>query len=214
MSTYAELQDQFHRSLFIVIGYMHENDKRDFLSDLIKVIALFYDRSDTFDAEYKGRGMRIVDSSNGKRVLKIEKSSHQCIFGTEIISKGKFSWKLRVKSMYYQQNYWHIYVGVMNLDKIVRHQSFIANTHPERKGCYTFDTTLGRVANESNTMKTFKRKVTKAGDIMDVTLDLDNKIVSCKVNDEDIGVSIKDIETGKYRLVVSLYFDKTEIEIL
>ena len=49
---------------------------------------------------------------------------------------------------------------------------------------------------------------------MDITLDLDNKKVSCAIDGKDIGKSINDIEGGAYRLIVSMYFDKTEVELL
>ena len=60
----------------------------------------------------------------------------------------------------------------------------------------------------------FLRKVTKAGDVMDVTLDLENQTVDCKVNGQDVVASINKLEDGKYRLFASMWFDETELEIL
>ena len=101
----------------------------------------------------------------------------------------------------------------MNIDIAADMNSF-RNSHPERAACCTFDTTLGRVANQKDSSKTFNKKVTKDGDVIDIMLDLENKKVCCKVNDEDIGKSIDNLKDGKYRLVVSMWFDQTELELL
>ena len=108
--------------------------------------------------------------------------------------------------------YFNLVVGVINTNKADMEE--IAEKDPAREGCYTFDVTLGRVVNETNFKQTFKTKVAKAGDTIDITLDLENKKVGCKVNGMDIGIFIENIEDGKYRLLASLYFDKIELELL
>ena len=216
MSTFSSIEDRFDRSLFIVMGYMHDNGKRDFLVDLIKVITTYYNRADDWYPKYKGQKMKILEGSNGTKMHKDTKDRNfECIFGTEVITKGKYKWKIRVNKLNYPNNtFFHILVGVINTNKA--DMEVIADTDPSRPGCYTFDVTLGRVVNQydADSTETFKTKVTKAGDIMDVALDLENKTVGCAVNGTDIGKSIDKIEDGQYRLLVCLFFGETELELL
>ena len=110
-------------------------------------------------------------------------------------------------------DYFHLALGVINAT--TADIKFIANTDPARHGCYTFDVTLGRVVNQTSTFHPhFKTKVTEAGDIIDITLDLENKKVDCKVNEKDVEKSIEKIEDGEYRLLASLFYEETELELL
>ena len=213
MSTFDSIQDRFERSMFIVIGYMHDNGETEFLVDLIKVITTYYHRLDEWCSIYRGKNMKILEGSNNTIFCKTVLWTHECILGTEIISGGRYKWKIRVNKLYYKPNFWHIYTGVINMNKA--NINFKGeNQYVESIGCYTFDTTKGRVVNQSNRSLCFETKVTKPGDIIDITLDLEEKSVRCKVNGTDVGESIKKIEKGQYRLLVSLYFYKTELELL
>ena len=91
--------------------------KTDFLLDLIKIIAEYYVISDKWSEEYKGKDMKILDGSDGAKVLKT-KQNHENIVGTEVISEGMFRWKIRVNKFKYHEGYWHIYIGVINLTNV------------------------------------------------------------------------------------------------
>eukprot|EP01084_Bolivina_argentea_P129037 227962_1 len=139
-----------NRALFIVSGYMHKH-KTELILDLIKIIAIYYDSGDEWSSIHTGINMEIIAGSNNRKVLKKLTGTHECIFGSEVIKEGIYEWSIRVNKLHYPSNCWHIYIGVINTKK--GDMNFIKNTHPERTGCYTFDTTYGRVANESDTKK-------------------------------------------------------------
>ena len=217
MTTFASLKKRFDRSLFIVTGYMYDNGRREFLDDLIRVISKFYHHSDEWCSEYKPKSMRILEESNGTKLLHIGVQGHDCIFGTEIISEGVCSWKMRVNQLYYPfDDYWHLYVGVCKKSEREWEPDWdLPRSAPEKEGCYSFDVTVGKIVKQTEwDFATFNTKVTKSGDIIELTLDLENKKLSCKINDKDVEKSIENIRKGEYRLLVSLYFDKTELELL
>ena len=103
---------------------------------------------------------------------------------------------------------WHIYTGVVNMDVAADVQK-LTNMAPEFKGMYSFDTTLGCVANESNTSTQFQVKTTKAGDVITVRLNLEDQTLSCQVNGQDIGTCITGLPQGGYRLLASMWYDET-----
>ena len=141
MSTFATLKDRFDRALFIATAYMHDLKKREFLSDLIKVIATFYNRWDIWCSDYLGINMRILKDSNDTKLLKTAQQSHECAFGTEVITYGKFTWTIRINKFNYPYDgWWHIYTGVINAD--IADKNSFKDDHPKRAGCYSFDITL------------------------------------------------------------------------
>ena len=215
MSTFSSIEDRFDRSLFIVTGYMHDNGNRDFLLDLIKVITTYYNRSDEWCSKHKGKNMKILEGSNGTKMCKDNDGSRnfECIFGTEVIIKGKYEWKLRVNKLTYPTDtFFHILVGVINTNKA--DMSSMYHRDPATHGCYTFDVTLGEIVNQTNVEQQFTTKVTKSGDIIDVTFDFENKTLYCFINGTDIGTSIKNLQDGEYRLLVCLFFEENELELL
>lgn len=206
---FKSIPDRFDRGVFIVTGYMHDNNQRSFLLDLIKIIVSYYLQRDQWDSKHKGESLSILEET---RLLQTKDRCHACAYGIEEISNSRYEWIIRVnKYKYPVEGYWHIYAGVINTD--IADMAVRANNAPEFAGCYSFDVTKGSIANEKNIYTKFKRKVTKAGDIIEILLDLENKTVCCKINDKDVEESIE-IKEGKYRLLVSLYFDKTELELL
>ena len=208
---FKSIDDRFERALFVVAGYTHENDQEEFLLDLIKIITAYYVQSDEWYSKHMGNCLKILKQT---RLVQTQNKCHGCAFGTEEISNGKYEWKIRVNKYNYAiKGYWHIYVGV--IDTNLADMEKRATNAPEFEGCYSFDVTKGYVVNQRNRSTEFKHKVTNVGDIIEIELDLDNKKVCCKINDKDIGKSIK-IETkdGKYRLLASMYFDKNELELL
>ena len=203
MSTYASLDNRFDRSMFIVMSYMHDNGRRDFLSDLSKLIAMFHVQTDEFCSVYKGHNIIILGGSNSRKIQKINEEDasalidFECAFGSEIITEGRYEWKIRVnKFKYPSEHFWHLFLGVMNT-KVINVSDC---DYPIQSGCYSFDVSKGNVVNQNETNQQFQTKVTKMGDIVDILLDLENKRVSCKINGEDIGKVIKDLDDGEYRL--------------
>ena len=54
----------------------------------------------------------------------------------------------------------------------------------------------------------------QVGDILEITLDLDERTLSFKVNDIDYGVAVSNIKKTKYRLAFTTYREYTEIVLL
>ena len=53
--------------------------------------------------------------------------------------------------------------------------------------------------------------VTKAGDIIEIELNLTKKVLSCKVNGKDVEETISNLKDGKYRLSVHMYMTKQSL---
>ena len=119
---------------------------------------------------------------------------------------------IEVNKYKYTEGYWRVYLGVIKSDRAG--MSFIATIHPERTGCYTFDVFEGNVCDQAHAERTFKTRISDPGDIVEIKLHLELNSVHCKINEKDIGQVITKIEDGKYRLLASIYFDETELEIL
>ena len=163
--------------------------------------------------------MQILEGSDNTKVCKQanEYPHFESIFGTEVISKGTYEWKIRVNKFNYTiSHYYHFYMGVIDVQKADLENVTESNVTVSDGG-YTFDVTLGQVMTtqyEDYAGPRFDTKVTKVGDIVDLTLDLTEKTLSCKINDQPVEKTISSIEEGEYKLIVSMYFGDNELELL
>ena len=206
---FEKLTDRFSRSLFIVKAYMNDNGLREYLLDLIKIITTFYNQSDVFYSKWKGPHMKIIE---GTKVYKEIAGDHdrdpnynqlrkfESIFGTEVISKGVYEWKIRVNKLNYQDGYYNLYVGVINTKICEMSSVFPGNTG--YAGCYRFEV-----------FNLCRPKVTKQGDVVKLILDMPKESLSCEINGICIG-RMRGGANGEYRLMLSLYFAENELELL
>ena len=122
---------------------------------IIKIIAAYYLITDQWSQEYKGGNIKILEGSDDTKIVKTW-TGHQNILGCQVITKGNFTWKIRVNKFKYKPNYWHILVGVVNMDK-VDIKYLIKETFPSELGCYTFDTTDGQILNQDDLGGVFEK---------------------------------------------------------
>lgn len=203
MATFAKLTNRFDQTLFIISAYLHDYKQTEFLMDLMKLIRDFSVASDEWDPRYATEYIKIFSDT----VLSHTRNdSPDSIFGKEIITKGKYEWRVRVTNLNYSQ-FQHkgktdIYIGVCR--RIMRdwHQPWM---EPQELGCYTFNVTNGQVINGKEISDSFDRKVTKSGDTININLDLEKKRLNCFINGEDVGQSIENLKDGEYRLLVCMF---------
>ena len=184
--------------------------------DLLKVITMYNMSVDQWFPVLTGAGAEFTILKDLYATRLVHNSvMHSLAFGTEIVSGGVYNWRIRVNKLKYPSTESvHIYVGVMNVN--IAKMSYMQTVGvPVQTGCYSFEVTMGKVVHEINwAIASFDHKETKPGDIVDLTLDVEKKKVCCAINDQDIGECISEISEGEYRLVVSMYFDETELELL
>ena len=222
MLSCPSVQNRFDRSLFIVEAYLHDNGQRQYLLDLIKVIATFFTGSDNWYSKVKGKHMKILDEPNNTKVVKDPVNGFECVFGTDIISEGINCWKIRVNRLFtdYDINsLYHLFIGVFDDTKgdmkEMSHRDIASDK--TKIGGYIYEVTYGHIFKAGAgglNVNRFETKVSKNGDIVDLTLNLDNKTIDCKINDKDIERTMKDIKDGEYRLCVCMYYGDTELELL
>lgn len=200
------------RAFCIVSAYIHRYCRTLFLLDLIKIIVSYYKMYDEWSQEDKGSHIKILAGLHNTKIFKTF-TCYQSILGIEEISEGKFNWKIRVNKLNYIPGSWHIYLGVMNIN--IQDIGGVVRGNPTTLGCYVFEVTKGVVFNggDRGARATFETRVKKR-DIIEIGLDLNSKSVHCQINGKDIGKYIDKIHDGTYRLLASIYFEETELEIL
>lgn len=176
---------------------------------LILLTISYYASSDEFDVNTRGLNMKL----SGKTTISHTRQGWDGVFGKYVVSFGKYKWKLRVNKFYHGGG-GHIVTGVINT-KIADPMHF-RSTCPSSnaEGCYGFDTSYGTIWNEGDLNTKFELMVTKAGDIIEIELDLEKNRLRCRVNGKDIGKKIWNLKDGDYRLSVHMYYEKTELELL
>ena len=135
-------------------------------------------------------------------------SSHVTIYADPIIdidkAKGKYEWKVKANIGQHGS-----YIGITNhlngrIDTYFYGTSGTANS--DSSYCYaSIGTKMDHTMGGSVDYPQDKPQRYKEGDIITVHLDLDEKSVGFSKNDEYLGIAFENINSGKYRFVISVY---------
>ena len=164
------------------------------------VCLVFYGSSDEWDPEYIPNKMKLEDNC-----ITYIHGYHRYVsaFGKAIVSKGKFHWKFMVEKV--QDKGWYIVIGIWKTKSEDHPPKDTYFTHLGYKSGYAFVADDGKLVTESGGGSSKEYGVScKAGDIIDMFLDLDALTLSFSINDIDYGVAFKNIENTSYRMALDM----------
>ena len=132
--------------------------------------------------------------------------AQRSIYGCEVIESGVYSWKIR----FITEIEW-ICIGIVEDDKqTLQMCASGCNYARQHRGCFI-------LCNEiyfTNNSRDYYDHIADKGTIVTMTLDMDNKSISYKINGKDYGIAYDGLIKKKYRLAITLVDEATEVELI
>ena len=132
------------------------------------------------------------------------------LFGSRVIDKGIYEWKIKFKSMIT----W-ICIGIIVDDENALSLNKINNDYGFNKdeGCFLLNSN-GKMYHSSSLYKEYAKQFQAKDTTITMTLDMDKHSIYYKVNDKDYGLGFNGLYKDKYRLAVTMSGQDDEIELL
>ena len=198
----------------LVWGYVRENERaykiRNMPLDINKVIYLYLKLCDEWNVQHSSQNMKIDKT---RSIIHV-KTSYATAYGDTVVSQGKFVWRLQISSPNDDdtETFESPYIGIIE-DKRLLLKKYRDSAKWDMHGYQLLaggDGSIYTRMTHSKNDKTRKYQCVwmEEGDILEMTLDLNHRTLSFKVNDKDFGIGVSDIKQTKYRLALTL--DKYE----
>ena len=132
----------------------------------------------------------------------------------EEITNGIHQYKFKIISWGGSQDttsFWDVGIGIISLDwcNPDKLKNKCYQEYPEGYGYHT-----SKARAENNSLITRYGTYCKRGDIVTMTVDLENHQIAYKVNDKDLGVAYNQIESKTYRIALYLFNEGAKVQIL
>ena len=137
------------------------------------------------------------------------------MYGCCGVSTGVFTWEMKLKRTASWESVRFAHIGIIE-DKPEVLKSYQNSAHYlDKNGCALHDNgnfLRGSVAiyEGKKYMDGFKNKISN----IIMTLDMDNHTLSYNIDGIDYGVATNQLDKDKYRMVVTFFYNKHEIELL
>ena len=209
------------RSL-LTFGYVNDMEKNNELSNTIppeinEMICSYNRCSDTWDNKYLNKNT-IELTGNRIKSLKHDYTTTS-MYGNVSLSSGIHTWKLRLVKRPKNSSNQQPFVGFIKDDPDILEKFKSSHDWYLDDNGYIYCCGCGTVGYNSTFDSRHKtpRTCREDGDVLYITLDLDEHKIYLSINGEEafVPTSFTNIRKGKYRLVVSIYRAKgTVIELL
>ena len=177
-------------------------------TDINTIIHLFLKFYDHWSQKYSSDKMEIDNNGLSCTVRGKRESS---VFGTTVVETGVFVWRIEIEQAVIDEDDEGPFVGIIVDDPKIL-EKFQNDDGWDNYG-YQLCAVDGAVVPNGSMGGTktwyYGCKWHKTSDILEISLDLNERTLSFKVNDKDYGVAYKDIEKRKYRLVLTSDCDQT-----
>ena len=173
------------------------------INDIIYLYQRIYDE---WSKKYSSDN--VIINNDTKSMLTINTKEYVTAFGSHIVTEGVFKWKIQMQKMTNKPGFGKPpFVGIME-DSEANLKRYKDDCNWDDNG-YQFCAQSGALfcpytEREKKTDK-YECRWMQKGEILHVILDLNDKTLSFKVNDEDFGVAFKNIKHGNYRLAFSTW---------
>lgn len=167
------------------------------------VICSFLRLSDIWNRTYSYKD-GIIDE-NGYTVT-MSTDAYMSMFGLYVVTEGVFKWKIKLIK-WNEDNYGACspYIGIIEDNKEYI-KNYLNDNNWDQYG-YQISSAPARYHRGSGSVVRkcdYTLRWCKQGDILEMTLDLDERTLSFKLNDEDFGVVFSNIVLGSYRLALTV----------
>ena len=192
------------RDRILVAGYLREAENEYKLlsvisKDIVEIVFEYKRICDSWNREYTSSKIEINDEGNQIKV--IGRSLHTA-FGTHIVERGVFEWNIKCDSVKIGSNNSPPFFGLIHDDMaIIKNNKDDAFWCSHKKGGYIWcggDTK--RYGDTQKYRQIFGNQCNKSGDILTITLDLDNRLIGISLNGKFLGNAWTNIRKKKYRL--------------
>lgn len=199
----------------LVAGYVRNMETECRIKNIPKVISeviySFQKFCDEWDDKYSHKNFKIDYVQN---MITCTTDGMMTAYGSHKVESGKFTWRLRLKSYTYcKSGAFPPYVGIIrdNDAELKRYE----NSNGWEDVGYQLSSAPTCFATDGDVAQDYKCSWCKNGDVLEMTLDLDKKLLSFALNGTDYGGAFWDIQEDTYRLAISMLFCQgSEVEIL
>ena len=166
--------------------------------EITDIIYLYQRLLDTWNRKYSHKDITIDENAG---IMKINVAEHVTAYGTLVVSKGVFKWKIKILSTDEGTNA-PSWIGIVEDDESLL-QRYYNNSNWDHNGCQLcggsgslYSKQVGIIKNAMN----YNCRWSEQGDVLEMTLDLDQQKLSFVVNGEDFGVRFENVKLSKYRI--------------
>lgn len=195
------------RKEFLIAGFVKKIEKKYKIKNIPlainDVIALFLRLYDSWNREYSYKDAEIDESG---QIVTMSTGAYMSVFGSYVVTEGVYKWSIKlVKYLEYGEfGAWSPYVGLIEDDEEYIKQ-YLNDNNWDKYG-YQISSAPAQYNRGEGSIATpnFGCRWCKEGDILEITLDLDKRTISFKINDKDYGVGFSNIVLAPYRLALTV----------
>ena len=207
----------------LIFGYVNDMEKKHKFStnippEVSEIICSFNKYGDAWDQTYMNLDKEEESIElDGNRITATDRST-STMYGTVSVSSGSYTWRLKIVAIPSDGNFQQPFIGIIKDDPAILkkhvHSTIWEKGNDDEHG-YMYCCGTGHIGYQYTwfIIKSCKNE----GDILDITLNLDERKIYLTINEEDAIVpdGFENIRLDKYRLVVTIYNAKgTIIELL
>ena len=197
----------------LVAGYVREIENhykiRNIPTEIKDMIYLYQQFHDIWSEKYSHKDI-IIDRKKG--TFKVTSKYDITVYGSQVVSSGTSTWKIKI--LWTPQSELESWIGIIE-DKSAEILAKYANDFAWDRFGYQLSCFNGLLYSGMEKVRSpsYGCEWKRQGDIMEMTLDLNEGTLKFKVNDRDFGVAFKNIKQSRYRLALSTY-DAEEAEFM
>lgn len=198
--------------LLLTSCYVRDIERREEIKNIPKEITNIISSYVILDRQWNEKYSHNRLTIYNQRILNIYSNECMTAYGFLTVSDGIYKWKIKILSLNMVNTPWDKgsyppYIGLIEDNKqymqqgltktdwyrygyqITRYRSLLCRKESVAMNCYMYHQLC---------------KWNKSGDILEITLDLNEKTISFKLNDEDFGIAFRNVVKTNYRLAISV----------
>ena len=194
------------RRELLVAGYVRDIERAHKIhripAEINDIIYLYQRLYDEWSKQYSSKKVTIDEIGS---MITMHCDQDVTAFGCHVVTKGIFKWRIKMVKFTYDEKIDGSppYVGIIEDNE--EYMEEYKNSCDWDENGYLLCCKIGRLLCGDILTSDYPCRWNKEGDILEMTLDLNERTLSFKVNDEDYGVAFEDIEEREYRLAFGGY---------
>ena len=218
--TLADVKEVDNQTKDTVFGYIRQVIEPFLSSEDIHCIIptlvyhwciLYYRIVECFDPDALGQGC-ILNEDRTIVAKKCHGFEYETSYLQKIVHVGIHTWKFKLLMI---QGY-TVNIGLWKTKYLIETGEFL--DQPDKQYAYQVSHGCLTEMHEDGfaiyTKENSYRKPCVTGDVIEMTLDLDERTIRFNVNEVDLGIAYKDIEQVSYRAAVGLYMEDDSIQLI
>ena len=198
------------RRELLVWGYIRNIEKQckqmNIPLEINDIIYLYQRICNKWDQKYSSKNITIDEDQS---MITVNGDLYPTVYGSNVVSEGVFVWKIKIVALKKAISLNSPpFVGIT--EDIDAHLNKYSDGAAWCKKGYQFCGGTGSLYAQDagsvfgrNKVGTLQGRWNNDGDILQITLNLDDRTLSFEINDKDFGVAFANIKVTKYRLAIS-----------